>query len=194
MPVKSVIRSIVDWSVACRDKQMVRLLKPWVRGRTLDVGSWNGQVASQLGVDIVGIDVCEPPPNAVIPVKQFDGREIPYDDKEFETVLCCTALHHAVDQTALFNEMLRVGKRVVILEDSYDSLVERCSVILLHMIASRAVNMPYRKDGFRPLLGWLNFFGQYPCRMTACEQYRGTMPFWFGLRHYLFEIEAWPNR
>lgn len=184
-----VIRSIVKWSDAGRADKTVRLLKPWMRGRTLDVGSWDGLVASRLGVDIVGIDVCDPPPNTVIPVQRFNGRDIPYGDKEFDTVLCCTALHHAEDQTALLNEMLRVGRRVVILEDSYDTMFERSSVLLLHQIGGRMVSMPYRAGGFRSLLGWLRFFAQFPCRISACERHPGIMPVWLGLRHYLFELQ-----
>lgn len=185
-----VLRSIVDWSDAGRATKTVNLLKPWMRGKTLDVGSWDGLVASRLGVDVVGIDVCEPPPNTVIPVQRFDGRTIPFEDKTFDTVLCCTALHHAVDQDALFQEMLRVGKRLVLLEDCYDTMTERSSVIFLHMISSRMVDMPYQVNGFRDLLGWLNFFGKFPCRLTACQRYPGIMPIWYGLNHYLFEIES----
>jgi SAM-dependent methyltransferase len=182
------LRRFIQWSDARRAQNVVRILKPWVRGRTLDVGSWDGLVASQLGVDIVGIDVCDPPPNTVIPVQRFNGREIPYGDGEFETVLCCTALHHAEDPAALLAEMLRVGRRLVIMDDSYDTLVERCSVQFLHVISSRLVNMPYQKWGFRSLRGWINFFGEAPCRLLRCERYPGIMPTWVGLRHYLFEL------
>jgi len=182
------MRRLIDWSDARRAAKTARILQPWVRGRTLDVGCWDGRVVKQLGVDATGIDVCDPP-FPQIPVVRFDGTVIPFETGTFDTVLCCTALHHAVDQPGLFREMLRVGKRVVLFEDSFDTFFERTSVILLHEMSSRMLSMPYRRNGFHSLEEWKRFFAEFPCRLTSVNRYPGIMPIWFYLRHYLFELE-----
>jgi ubiquinone/menaquinone biosynthesis C-methylase UbiE len=41
----------------------------------------------------------------------FDGRKIPYEDEEFDAVICTQVLEHAVDSDGLLAEMHRVLRR-----------------------------------------------------------------------------------
>ncbi len=184
-----LLDTFVAWSDRVRADRVAQILRPHIHGRTLDVGCWNGEVASRLGDAVVGLDVVQPP-KPRIPVTLFDGRTIPYPDRAFDTVLCCTALHHADDQDALLAEMLRVGRRIVILEDSFDSTAERISVTLLHAIGSRLVSLPYRRDGFRTSSEWCNLFERHGLRVAHCERHPGVQPGWLFLRHPLFVLES----
>ena len=183
-----MLQNFVQWSDTTRANRVVQLLRPFITGRTLDVGCWNGMVARELSDNIVGIDVAQPP-NPVIPVTIYNGREIPFQDKEFDTVLCCTALHHAEDQDAVLSEMKRVGRKIVIMEDRYDNIVDRISVVGLHAIGSRVVGMPYLVSGFRPIASWLDLFERHQLTVKSCHACPGIQPLWFGLRHYIFELE-----
>ena len=180
----------VQWIDETRADTVARILKPHVRGSTLDVGCWNGAVAKRLNLpDIVGIDVVQPA-NPQIEVRQFDGVHIPFENKTFDTVLCSTCLHHAEDPDALIEEVRRVGKRIVVFEDSCDTTVQKWSAQLLHAIGSRVVGMPYQIAGFRPEEAWRRFFEQHGLRVTQCSRHPGTQPLWLLMRHYLFILEA----
>jgi SAM-dependent methyltransferase len=185
----AVFRPFLQWCDDERIERVVKILRPYVYGRTLDVGCWNGEVTHRLGIDAVGIDVALPP-KVAIPATIFDGTHIPFAESEFDTVLCCTALHHAHDQDALLEEMIRVGKRLVILEDEYDSWLSRSSVLALHAIGSRIVKIPYHAGGFRSLEGWQNLFASHALAIRQYVRYPGIQPLWFGLRHHLFVLDS----
>jgi hypothetical protein len=62
----------VRWLEVLRAEKVCRILAPHVVGKTLDVGCWNGEVASRLDhADIVGIDVTVPP-GPLVDVRVFD--------------------------------------------------------------------------------------------------------------------------
>jgi SAM-dependent methyltransferase len=137
---------------------------------------------------MVGIDVVMPPSPA-IPVTLFDGRHIPFGDREFDTVLCCFVLHHAEDQEALVADMKRVGRRIVVVEDDCDGALHRSSVVLLHQITSPMIGMPYHRGGFRTSEGWRDLFDKHGLKCVACQRHPGVIPAWPLLRHHLFVLE-----
>jgi len=88
------------------------------RARVLDVGCGDGTIdyliACQLpGVSIEGIDVLLRP-EVKVPVRQFDGAQIPYGDASFDVVMFVDVLHHTDDPIRLLEEGKRVGKTIVI--------------------------------------------------------------------------------
>jgi SAM-dependent methyltransferase len=184
-----ILDKFLRWVDETRAQRVVSILKPVVTGTTLDVGCWNGDVAKRLQLEsIIGIDIGAPP-QPQIEVRQFDGRNIPYDDRQFDTVLCCTALHHVDHQSGLIEEMKRTSRRVVILEDAYNNIFEKASVILLHAIGSRLVGMPYRISGFKSDQGWRDFFHEHGLRIVKSSNHPGVQPLWCFLRHHLYVLE-----
>jgi SAM-dependent methyltransferase len=179
---------LIAWSDGVRANRVVRTLMPHIVGRTLDVGCWNGDVTRHLPPGSVGIDIVAPPEPAV-PVTLFDGKNIPFGDGEFDTVLCCAVLHHADDQDALLSEMGRVGKRVVLLEDDVDDLVHRLSVLWLHRICCPMVGIPFHNAGFRSTTAWRELFGRHGLKEVEYRHYPGVQPGWPLLRHTLFVLE-----
>lgn len=185
----SPLKRFLRWIDEKRAAKVVRILKPHVHGSTLDVGCWNGDVAKRLELDeIIGIDIADPP-QPQIEVRRYDGKKIPFEDKRFDTVLCCTALHHVEDQSALLEEMKRVGKQIVIMEDGYNHLFDKISVILLHAIGSRLVGMPYRISGFRSDKQWQEFFAEHDLVIKHKMNHSGVQPLWLFLRHPLYVLE-----
>jgi SAM-dependent methyltransferase len=89
----------------------------------LDVGSGDGSLAKRVEAQrpdlrISGVDVMVRP-NALIPVRQFDGVRLPFADDAFDVVMMIDVLHHANDQSALLREVRRVAKRRVVIKDHY---------------------------------------------------------------------------
>jgi SAM-dependent methyltransferase len=87
----------------------------------LDVGCGDGRlaqaVAEAVGATAVrGVDV-KLQPETLIEVSQYDGRQLPFSDGQFEVVLLSDVLHHAIQPTGLLAECLRVARRAVALKD-----------------------------------------------------------------------------
>lgn len=80
-------------------------------GRLLDVGCGTKPYEALFpGWAFVGIDVAMSgrPSEQKSPDAWFDGRTIPYQDAEFDCVLCTEVLEHAEDPVGLTQEMFRV--------------------------------------------------------------------------------------
>jgi SAM-dependent methyltransferase len=185
-----LLKRFLDWIDTERAERLARILKPYVEGAVLDVGSWNGHVASRLDhKDIVGIDVAVPAETR-IEVRPFDGVHIPFGDKAFDTVLCCGVLHHVDNVSALLDEMGRVGKRLVILEDKYDTMLDKLSVLLLHAVGSRLVHIPYKASGFQSSDCWRRLFAEHGLRVSSCTLYGSFQPCWLFLRANLFVLQS----
>ncbi len=180
----------MNWIEDCRARRIVSILKPHVYGTTLDVGCWNGHVTKQLDHDdIIGIDTVTPP-EPQIEVRQFNGTQIPFEDKAFDTVLCSTVLHHSEDPKALLEEMKRVGKKIVVLEDAYDTVFDKMAVLLLHTFLLKFGKMPYQVDGFKSRKSWNHFFTEHGLKVTSYTQHSSVVPTSLFLRHYLFVLET----
>jgi len=79
----------------------------------LDIGCGDGtlarKIAARVGAlaDLRGVDIMVRP-NAVIPVQQYNGTHLPFDDRRFDLVTICDVLHHADDPSVVVREALRV--------------------------------------------------------------------------------------
>ena len=87
----------------------------------LDVGCGEGSIdlliqAAVPGLMIRGVDVLVWP-EARIPVETFDGYQLPFDDKSFDTVIFIDVLHHTDDPMVLLREAKRVARRAIVLKD-----------------------------------------------------------------------------
>jgi SAM-dependent methyltransferase len=90
----------------------------------LDVGCGDGMLArfiqeSRPDIEIQGIDVFVREKTHV-PVKEFDGKAIPFADHSFDVVMFVDVLHHTEDLTVLLKEAARVAKKCIILKDHTD--------------------------------------------------------------------------
>ncbi len=100
-------------------QRLAALLPP--AARVLDVGCGDGSIAALIeqqrpDVTISGIDVLVRPQTR-IPVTEFDGVTIPYDDGQFDAVIFVDVLHHTHDPLILLREAARVARTAVVLKD-----------------------------------------------------------------------------
>ena len=87
----------------------------------LDIGAGSGIIAERLGVlrpdlTLSGIDTLVRPQTA-IPIRWFNGREIPLEDRSIDVALFVDVLHHTDDPTILLREAARVARQAIVLKD-----------------------------------------------------------------------------
>src|SRR5262245_23407661 len=98
---------------------LVALIPPGAQ--VLDVGCGDGSLASLImrrrpDISISGIDVLIRHETS-IPIAEFNGQEIPYDDASFDVVMFVDVLHHTADPMILLREAARVARQCIILKD-----------------------------------------------------------------------------
>jgi SAM-dependent methyltransferase len=91
------------------------------RGTVLDIGSGDGQLASVLmklrpDLKIQGVDVV-PRRKTLIPITQYDGIALPFEDRSFDYVTIVDVLHHTPDPAVVMAEASRVARQGVVIKD-----------------------------------------------------------------------------
>jgi SAM-dependent methyltransferase len=89
--------------------------------RLLDIGCGDGIVGHLIreqrpDVVVEGVDVLVRP-KTFIPVRLYDGRRLPFDDRSFDSVLLCDVLHHVDSAGDLLCEAARVVRGCVLIKD-----------------------------------------------------------------------------
>lgn len=106
----------------------------------LDIGSGSGHNLHQLKklgykkldcVDVVDMSVFpEEKP------KIYDGKKLPYKNGEFDVAMLITVLHHTPDPELIVKEASRVAKRLIIVEDTYNSSLQKYATFLMDSIGN----------------------------------------------------------
>jgi SAM-dependent methyltransferase len=91
--------------------------------RVLDIGCGSGTLARRImalrpDVSIEGIDVLVRP-GTEIPVTEFDGDTIPWEDGHFDIALFVDVLHHTEAPARLLAEAKRVSKGGIVIKDHF---------------------------------------------------------------------------
>ncbi|MEX2140399.1 MAG: class I SAM-dependent methyltransferase [Pirellulales bacterium] len=115
--------------------------------------------------------------NELIPVAEYDGRNIPHADKSFDVVILADVLHHETDPNHLLAECVRISRRLVVIKDHKpDGLFGHARICLLDWAANDPYAVPclYR---YQALPQWRNAFAEH--RLTIDRE-------WTRLRLYPF--------
>jgi SAM-dependent methyltransferase len=90
-------------------------------GRMLDLGAGDGSIALRVaaqhpGLEVEGVDVLLRPVRH-IPVTEYDGTTLPFENDSFDWVTIVDVLHHTDDPAVVLAEAARVAKRGVLVKD-----------------------------------------------------------------------------
>jgi SAM-dependent methyltransferase len=150
-------------------------------GSVLDVGCGDGTIDVLIGdarpdLEISGVDVLVRP-SARIKVQPFDGRQLPFNDNSFNTVMFVDVLHHTDDATILLDEARRVAQKCVILKDhTMDGLLAYQALRFMDWVgnAHHGVALPYN---YWPERRWHEAFSEVGLKLTRWETRIPLYPF-----------------
>jgi SAM-dependent methyltransferase len=146
----------------------------------LDVGCGDGTIDALLlrsrpDLSIAGVDVLVRP-KTQLPVQQFDGVHLPFDDKSFDVVLLLDVLHHTDDPTVLLDEAIRVSRTAVVLKDHMrDGLFAYPTLRFMDWVgnAHHGVALPFN---YWPRSDWMQAFTRLELRAYHWNETIGLYP------------------
>ncbi len=90
----------------------------------LEIGSGPGSIIKifrENGHDVTGLDIADNSFDTSLMPDIYDGINMPYDDNQFDCALILTTLHHTHNPDVIITEAMRVARRIIIIEDVYDT-------------------------------------------------------------------------
>ena len=95
-----------------RTKFVVKRYDKFLKGSVLDVGCYEAPLRSMLsGVVYMGIDIAGEP-DQIVDLESVET--LPFDEAQFQCVICIEVLEHLDAFHRVFNELIRVSSRYVI--------------------------------------------------------------------------------
>lgn len=125
-PLRWVLRRLAVW----RAHEKLTEIGPYLDSaeRMIDVGAGNCMLCQELGrrgYDVVPVDLKNLSfVDEIVPVT-YDGSRLPFEKDSFDVALLVTVLHHARDPDALLADVRRVARRILVIEEIYESSFEK---------------------------------------------------------------------
>ena len=173
-----------------RASQTIKQISPHIIGnKILDIGSGKGHVSKllqDLKFEITSVDIKEFNKLKTVKTIVFDGINLPFEIKDFDTALLLTVLHHVKEPEKLLEDALRVAKRVILIEDIYDTRFEKIKMNMLDSIFNfEFFNHPHNN---KTNTEWKKFFNQNNCTLVACDYWITRTPIG-NVKQALYVIE-----
>jgi len=152
--------------------------------KILDIGCGDGKIdyliMQKKDVNIIGVDVLVRD-TTYIPVQKYNGRVLPFDDNEFDSVLFIDVLHHIAIPYDILKEAKRVTKNNIIIKDHLREGVLAYSTLKFMDYIGNAhygVRLPYN---YLNKGEWNTLFHRIGLACQGCNTKLNLYPFPFSL-------------
>lgn len=175
-------------------KGIANLISPLCEDNShiLDVGCDDGEFSQMLlkknhSLTVKGIDIQDNRP-AKIPRKIYDGKNIPYQDQQFDITMAVDVLHHTRDIGRILKEMKRVTKKYIIIKDHVSK--DPLSFLVIAFVDWLA-NTPFGIKctyNYLSLDQWHDYFNQLELRVEYSSKTTGIPAIFFDNYNYIFKL------
>ncbi|HSW99441.1 MAG TPA: class I SAM-dependent methyltransferase [Patescibacteria group bacterium] len=163
----------------------ISYLKP--KETLLDVGSGMGNIALLLrrkGYPVTALDVDNLSFTPKIKPIIYNGHTMPFKDRQFDTALILTTLHHIHDPEEVLQESVRVAKRVIIIEDIYSSRARKYATFFMDSL----LNLEFKghPHSNKTDAAWHKLFKQMELKVVGTK----SMKSFLVMRHRMYILES----
>jgi ubiquinone/menaquinone biosynthesis C-methylase UbiE len=127
------------------------LIKDYIKKneKVLDIGAGSGYIAEILSkkADLTLLDIKDYNQTR-LPLKLYDGKNIPFKDNSFDAALILTVLHYAPETEKFLKEVKRVSRKIIIIDDVYKTKFGKFAINLNDAIISNTVGV-FTKFNFK---------------------------------------------
>jgi ubiquinone/menaquinone biosynthesis C-methylase UbiE len=161
--------------------------------QVLDIGAGGGWIAKNIsisrGAEVTLLDV-EDLNRTDLPLRVYDGQNVPFPDASFDDSLLLFVLHHCEDSIRVLLEAARVSrKRIIIFEDTFHTPFEKFLTCVNDWISNSPfflsnpsqMNMPFH---YRRVEEWEDIFQKFSLKMKFKKVTAHLIT-----RHVLFILE-----
>lgn len=113
----------------------------------------------------------------------YDGEKIPFKDNSFTASLIVTVLHHAPNNKKIIEEAMRVSRKIVIIEDIYNSPMHKRLTFFMDSL----VNIEFRGHPHtnRSDKEWKELFNELGLKLKDAKYRKSRFPFLYHATYYL---------
>lgn len=99
--------------------------------KVADIGGGSGYIGELLSekAKITLIDVADYNQTS-LPLVIYDGKKIPFAKNSFDAALLITVLHHTSNPEKMLEEVKRVSKKIIVIEEDYSTIAGRIFIDL----------------------------------------------------------------
>ena len=130
------------------DKKLFSKIEPFLYGKILKVGNGLGYLSTFTEEKFKDVEVIDIVVNKLAKnknkVKIYNGKNFPFKDKSFDCVLCVFVLHHTSNPITVLNEIKRVGKRIIVLEETYENLLSKLDLVYRDLYINGLAGQTYK--------------------------------------------------
>lgn len=164
------------FSIWCADaRRKLDLIRPWLdSGKPiLEIGSGPGSILAEFrraGYTLDGLDITDTSYRPELAPTVYDGQTMPFADGAYDTALLLTVLHHTENPDAILGEASRVARRLIIIEDVFESTWQRKYTKFADSITNlEFVGHPHTN---RSDLEWRETFDRFGMTLLHAETHR----------------------
>ncbi len=159
-----------------REEIIVEHVKAFLPAKqhVVEIGAGNGLVAQMLhdatGAEFTLLDVVDYN-RSKLPMRVYDGKNVPFEDDAFDLALLIFVLHHNPDPRPLMREALRIARRgVLVVENDTRGFFKKPFTRLVDSLefVRRGVPPNYFVKSTDE---WLEFFRVLPARATELHRF-----------------------
>lgn len=173
-------------------KEMVKVIETRLEGkRLLDLGCGSGIVTKQIQektkIEVLGVDI-EDQRIEKIPFKKFDGKNLPFKQNFFDIILISFVLHHTSNPLEVLKEAKRVGKKIIIFEDTPENFLEKIRCFF-HWFLWGVFSRNFVKFNFFSSQEWEEIFKKLELKLVEKVDFSFSFSFLDPVRKKIFILK-----